>query len=154
MKIAIASDHAGFDLKERIGRFLKDRGHEVVDFGARSTESSDYPDFGGKAAEAVAQGEADRAVLICGTGIGMSIVANRFSGVRAALCHSVETAKVARLHNDANVLVLGQRILSGPAADEITATWLETKFEGGRHQRRLSKIESIGRIAARPAARK
>lgn len=142
MNIAIASDHAGLDLKREVARVLRELGHSVTDFGAHTNESVDYPDFGALAAEAVAGGKADRGVLICGTGIGMSIVANRFAGVRAALCHDPYTAAVSRRHNDANVLVLGQRVLGTDLALAILRAWLETAFEGGRHARRVAKLDA------------
>jgi ribose 5-phosphate isomerase B len=143
MKIAIASDHAGIDLKTLIIQLLKKLGHEVADFGVHNRDSVDYPDFGGPVAEQVSEGKVDRGVLICGTGVGMSIVANKFSRVRAALCGDPLTAKVSRLHNDANILVLGQRVLDDDKAIEITKIWFETGFEGGRHERRLNKINEI-----------
>ncbi|WP_028840930.1 ribose 5-phosphate isomerase B [Thermodesulfobacterium hveragerdense] len=143
MKIAIASDHAGYFLKEKIKDFLAKEGHEVVDVGCYSHVAVDYPEYGVKAVEKVLQGEVERGILICGTGIGMSIVANRFSGIRAALCHEPFSAKMARLHNDANVLVLGGRMIGDGMAVEIVKTFLETPFEGGRHERRLELIEKL-----------
>ncbi len=143
MKIGIASDHAGFEFKQRIQRLLLDGGHALTDFGTHDTESVDYPDVGIPAAEAVSKGQLDRAVLICASGIGMSIVANKIPGVRAALCHDLFTATASRQHNDANVLVLGQRVVPAEAVAEIVNVWIETPFEGGRHQRRLSKIGAV-----------
>jgi ribose 5-phosphate isomerase B len=143
MKIAIGSDHAGFELKEKIKGLLTELGHEVLDLGCHSTDSVDYPVYGAKVAQAVAQGEAERGVLICGTGLGMSMVANRFPGVRAALCHELFTTRMARLHNDANVLVLGGRVLGDVLALEMVKVFLETPFEGGRHERRVKMIENI-----------
>jgi len=143
MKIAIGSDHAGFKLKEKIKGLLTELGHEVLDLGCHSTDSVDYPVYGAKVAQAVAQGEAERGVLICGTGLGMSMVANRFPGVRAALCHELFTTRMARLHNDANVLVLGGRVLGDVLALEMVKVFLETPFEGGRHERRVKMIENI-----------
>jgi len=139
MKIALASDHAGFELKEALKEFLSS--HEVVDFGTFSSESVDYPDFGFKAAEAVASGVCERGILICGSGIGMSITANKVNGIRAALCVSTEFAKLSRNHNDANILVLPGRFVSRHFAGEIIGVWLSEKFEGGRHQRRIEKIK-------------
>jgi ribose 5-phosphate isomerase B len=151
MKIAIASDHAGVDLKTEVVKLLRERKHEVEDFGVHNRDSVDYPDYGIPVAEAVSQGKTERGILICGTGIGMSIVANKFRGVRAALCYDPFTAKVSRLHNDANVLVLGQRVLENSKAVEIVDVWLGTGFEGGRHERRLKKIEEVeGRLNNRP----
>ena len=141
MKIAIGADHGGFELKQEVVAFLRTvKDVEVSDLGTTSKESVDYPDFGKKVAEAVTNGTADRGILICGTGIGMSITANRFPKVRAALCHDHFTAQMSRLHNDANILVLGERVIGKGVALEIVKTWLETEFEGGRHQLRLSKI--------------
>ncbi len=143
MRIAIGSDHAGFGLKEELKRLLYEMGHECIDFGPASDESVDYPDFGEKVAEAVSLKRADRGILICGTGIGMSIVANKFPDIRASLCNDLYTAKFSRLHNDANILVIGGRIVGMDLAKEILKTWMTTEFEGGRHLRRLQKIKSI-----------
>ena len=144
MKLAIGADHGGFELKKEIADFLKKIANiDVVDFGTAGPESVDYPDYGRKVSEAVAKGSADRGILICGTGIGMSIVANRFPQVRAALCHDNFTARMSRLHNDANVLVMGERVIGRGVALDIVKTWLETEFEGSRHQRRLEKIKEI-----------
>ena len=143
MNIAIASDHAGVDLKTQIIQLLKELQYEVSDFGAHNRDSSDYPDYGIPVAESVSEGKVPRGILICGTGIGMSIVANKFPRVRAALCYDPFTAKIGRLHNDSNILVLGQRVLETQKALEITRIWLETEFEGGRHKRRLKKIAEI-----------
>jgi ribose 5-phosphate isomerase B len=142
-KIAIASDHAGLDLKDKIVKFLQEAGQSVSDFGTHNRDSVDYPDYGIPVAQAVSEGKIERGILICGTGIGMSIVANKFPGVRAALCYDPFTAKVSRLHNDANVLVLGERVLEEKTALEIVRLWLTTEFDGGRHARRLAKIEEI-----------
>lgn len=141
MKIAIASDHAGFELKEKIKKYLED--HEIQDFGAISTDSIDYPQTGFPAAKAVASQKCDRGILICGSGIGMSIVGNKVDGIRAALCHTKEFAELSRKHNDANVLVLSGRFISHYLAEEIIDVWLKTKFEGGRHQRRIELITKI-----------
>ena len=144
MKLAIGSDHGGFELKEEILKFLKTIANiTVIDFGASGRDSVDYPDFGRKVAEAVSAGDVDRGILICGTGIGMSIVANRYPKVRAALCHDHFTAQMSRLHNDANVLVMGERVIGRGVACDIVKTWLDTEFEGGRHQTRLDKIRQL-----------
>lgn len=143
MKIAIASDHAGRELKEEITTLLKEKGMEVVDYGVDNPESVDYPDYGIKVARAVSKGLAERGILSCGTGIGMSIVANKFPDVRAALCNDMYTARMSRLHNDANILVLGGRTLEKEIALLMVDAWLKTGFEGGRHQRRLDKIKDL-----------
>ncbi|MBI4715453.1 MAG: ribose 5-phosphate isomerase B [Nitrospirae bacterium] len=143
MKIAIASDHAGLDLKEEIVAFCRGKGLEVLDFGVENHDSVDYPDYGIKVAEAVSGGKVDRGILVCGTGIGMSIVANKFPNVRAALCHNVFTSRMSRLHNDANVLVLAGRVQEPEVAQVMVEAWLKTPFEGGRHQRRLDKIREL-----------
>jgi len=145
MKIAIGSDHAGFELKEIISQLLKEMGHEVIDMGTVSNSSVDYPDFAETVSKAVSEGSVDRGVLICGTGIGMSIVANKFKNVRAALCNDLFTAKMSRLHNDANVLAIGGRIVGKDLAKEIVNIWINTPFEGGRHLKRLEKINLIER---------
>lgn len=142
-KIIIGSDHAGFPLKESLKPFLEGSGLIVSDVGTFSDQAADYPDFGKKVAEAVSTGLYKRGIAICGSGIGMSIVANRFPGVRAALCLDAETARLARLHNDANILVLAGRKTDPKIAEDIVKTWLETDFEGGRHQRRLDKITEL-----------
>jgi ribose 5-phosphate isomerase B len=144
MKLAIGCDHGGWELKQEILAFLKNIANiQVADFGPAGKDSVDYPDFGAKVSEAVSKGTMDRGILICGTGIGMSIVANRFPGVRAALCHDHFTAQMSREHNDANVLVMGERVIGKGVAMEIVKTWLDTGFAGGRHQKRLDKITSI-----------
>ncbi|MBF0318844.1 MAG: ribose 5-phosphate isomerase B [Nitrospirae bacterium] len=143
MVVAIGCDHAGVELKRQISWLLKGEGIEVMDVGTNSAESVDYPDYGAVAAEAVSNGQADAAVLICGTGIGMSIVANKFKNVRAALCRDVYTAKMSREHNDANVLVIGSRVTPGELTEDILKAWLHTKYEGGRHDERLKKISMI-----------
>lgn len=141
--IVIASDHAGYFLKEKIKEFLQKENYQVIDVGCFSPESVDYPEYGAKAIEKILNKEADFGILICGTGLGMSIVANRFSGIRAALCHEPFSAKMARLHNNANVLVLGGRIIGDGIAIEIVKTFFETPFEGGRHERRINLIEKL-----------
>ncbi len=143
MKIAIGSDHAGFDLKTDIIALLKEMGFECVDFGTNGPQSVDYPDFGEMVSITVSKGEIDRGILICGTGIGMSIVANKFPNIRASLCNDLFTAKMSRLHNDANILVIGGRIVGKDLAREIVRVWLTTEFEGGRHLMRLEKIKRI-----------
>ncbi len=141
MKLAIGADHGGVELKLEIVKFLQTiKDLEVSDFGTTTTDPVDYPDYGKKVSEAVSNGSMDRGILICGTGIGMSIVANRFPRVRAALCHDNFTARMSRLHNDANVLTLGGRVIGRGVALDIVKAWLETEFEGGRHQLRLNKI--------------
>jgi ribose 5-phosphate isomerase B len=141
MKIAIGSDHAGFEYKERIKQFLGDLGHEVEDFGTNSEEPVDYPLFIRPVALAVASGKAERGVVLGGSGNGEAMVANRIKGVRCALCWNVESARLARQHNDANVISLGQRMISEEVALEIVRTWLDTPFEGGRHVRRIQLID-------------
>ncbi len=142
MKIAIGSDHAGFELKEQIKAFLDARGTVWEDFGADSEDAVDYPDTAFPLAQAVVQGKFDLGILVCGTGIGMSIAANKVRGIRAALCLTPKMAEMARRHNDANILTLGGRILSPKAAMDIVETWLSTAFEGDRHARRVGKILS------------
>ncbi|MBC7082975.1 MAG: ribose 5-phosphate isomerase B [Firmicutes bacterium] len=140
MRVAIGSDHAGFEMKESLKEYVKSLGHEVEDFGAPSSDPVDYPDIGYRVAKDVASGQFERGVLICGTGIGMSIVANKVPGVRAALAGDVESARLAREHNDANVLTLGARLIRLELAREIVRIFLETGFAGGRHARRVEKI--------------
>ena len=147
MKIALGADHAGFELKEKIKAFLTEEGHEVLDLGCFSKESVDYPIYGVKVARALLKGEAERGVLVCGTGLGMSMVANRFPGIRAALCHEPFTARMSRLHNDANILVLGGRVIGDVLALEMVKVFLETPFEGGRHQRRINQIDELTKEA-------
>lgn len=142
-KIAIASDHGGTELKQDLKTFLKEMAYEVVDMGTNGNESVDYPDYGIPAARKVSNGEIEKAILICGTGIGMSIVANKFPNVRAALVSDVYSARMAKEHNDANILVLGGRITGKGLAREMVSAWLEARFEGGRHQKRLDKIREI-----------
>jgi ribose 5-phosphate isomerase B len=146
MRLAIGADHGGFDLKQEIIRYLLTVDKvEVTDYGTKTNESVDYPDFGKLVAEAVSNGTADRGILICGTGIGMSITANRYPDVRAALCHDHFTARMSREHNDANVLVMGERVIGRGVALEIVETWLCTVFAAGRHQVRIDKIRKLGR---------
>ncbi len=143
MKIAVGCDHAGLEMKNKILPLLKDLDIAWEDYGTKSEDSCDYPDFGQKVSEEVSKGSVERGVLICGSGIGMSIVANKFPGVRAALCNEEYSAKMSRLHNDANVLVIAGRIIDADLARKIIKVWFETEFEGGRHQRRLDKIAEI-----------
>lgn len=144
-KIAIGSDHAGFELKENIKTVLSDLGYEVTDFGTNSTDSVDYPLIAKSLASHVAGKNPPRGILICGTGIGMSIAANKVKGIIAALCSDVESAKLSRQHNNSNVLTLGGRTTDISLAKEIVKTWLETAFEGGRHQRRVQEIRDLER---------
>lgn len=139
-KIIIGSDHAGYPLKEGLKPFLKEMGLVVTDVGTDSDRPADYPDFAARVAEAVSTGVFPRGILICGSGVGMSITANRFPGVRAALCLDEETARMSRQHNDANILVLAGRKTDTGTARSITQVWLATPFEGGRHQKRLDKL--------------
>ncbi len=150
MKIAVASDHRGYHVKGRILELLRTLGHEAADFGPPEPEHVDYPDFAAKVARAVAAGEVERGILICGTGVGMCIVANKFDGVRAAPCHDDLTAEMSRLHNDANVLCLSADLLGDRLVNRMVEIWLATKFEGGRHARRLAKITDIERHKADP----
>ncbi|MFW5999454.1 MAG: ribose 5-phosphate isomerase B [Halanaerobiaceae bacterium] len=143
MKIALGSDHAGYELKEEVKKLLENAGMEFKDMGTDSSESVDYPDFASRVAGAVASGQFERGILICGTGIGMSIAANKVKGIRAALCHDVYSAQVTREHNDSNVLTLGARIVGVDLALKIISTWLAADFNGGRHGRRVDKIISI-----------
>ena len=140
-RIVIASDHAGFPLKERVKKFLISSGLTVDDLGTHDEQSVDYPDYGSLAAAEVSAGRAKRGILICGTGIGMSIVANRYPRVRAALCMSIEMARLAREHNDANIVVLAGRLLAPEVALEIVNTWLTVEFQAGRHLFRIEKID-------------
>ena len=143
MKLAIGADHAGYMLKEQIKEYLKSRDIDFKDVGTFKIESCDYPEFAYKVGQAVANGEADLGILICGTGIGMSITANKIKGIRAALVHDEQTAKLSRQHNNANVLCMGGRILTEEQARQIVDVWLNTSFEGGRHERRLKLISQL-----------
>ena len=140
-EILIASDHAGFEMKEKLEAKLKQMGFAVKDYGTNSSDSTDYADFAHPLAKAVSEGKAKRGILLCGTGLGMSYVANRYPRVRAAVVWSPEIAELSRSHNDANVLVLPSRFVSDAEATKILETWLNTPFEGGRHERRVIKIE-------------
>jgi ribose 5-phosphate isomerase B len=150
MKIAVASDHAGFELKRGIIAFLKEKGLACRDFGCGPGETVDYVDYGALAMEGMLSGGCDRAILFCGTGIGMAIVANKFKGIRAAVCWDPFTARVSRSHNDSNCLSLGGRTLSLEEGIGIVRVWLETPFEGGRHERRVKKILEIEKKNFKP----
>ena len=141
MKIAMGSDHGGYALKEHLKAYLTEKGHQVEDFGCHGTESCDYPDFGRAAAEAVASGECDRGIVVCTTGIGISIAANKVKGIRCALCSEPLSAEMTRRHNDANMLAMGGGMIGNNMADRILDAFHNTEFEGGRHQRRVDKIE-------------
>lgn len=143
MKIAIGSDHGGFNLKAVIVDYVKSLGHEVKDFGTYSEESCDYPDVAHAVAKEVASEKYDRGILICGTGIGIGIAANKVPGIRAALCHDTFSAHASIEHNNANILTMGERIIGQGLAKDIVRIWLESEFEGGRHQRRIDKIEAV-----------
>lgn len=143
MKIAVASEHQGFRAKDRILSQVRELNHEAIDFGPSSEEMCDYPDFAAKAARAVSSGAVDRAILIGGTGIGMNIVANKFPGIRAALCHDDLSAQVSRSHNDSNVLCLSVNLIGDDVTLRLIKIWLETPFEGGRHARRVAKISEL-----------
>lgn len=141
IKIAIGSDHGGFILKGQIMEYLKEKGYEVTDCGTYSTESCDYPVYAKAVAKLVSDKEAEKGILVCGSGIGVSIAANKVKGIRAALCHEPYSAMLSRLHNDANILCLGERITGRDLALDIVNRWLNTEYEGGRHQRRLDLLE-------------
>jgi len=143
VRVAVAADHAGYRLKEEIVDFLRQSGIEYRDFGTHSPEPVDYPDFALAVARAVQSGEFDRGIIVCGTGIGVSISANKVPGIRAALCHDTFSARASREHNDANVLTLGERVIGPGLARDIVATWLMAEFQGGRHARRVQKIADI-----------
>ncbi len=143
MRIAIASDHRGYHLKEKLASLLQSKGHEVIDEGTSITESVDYPDFAALVARKVSDQSAERGILICGTGIGMAVTANKFPGVRAAPCTDEVTAEISRRHNDLNVLCLSADMLSPRSVERMVDLWLKTEFEGGRHSRRVEKIHEI-----------
>jgi ribose 5-phosphate isomerase B len=153
-RIAIGSDHAGFPVKETIRKYLESEGYAVSDLGTSSEESVDYPDYGKAVGERVVSKQADLGVAVCGTGIGISIAANKVPGIRAALAHDLNTARLAREHNDANVLALGGRVVTGDAAIEMVQVFLTTPYLGGRHQRRLDKITAIEKEERGAAARR
>ena len=143
MKIALGSDHAGFELKQAIKPVLEAEGHEVLDVGTDSEESVDYPVYASKAAHLVADGSAERGIVVCGSGVGVSIVANKVHGIRAVNAHDPDEAEMSRRHNDANVLALAGRRLTEPEAEEIMSRFLGTEFEGGRHERRVEEISAV-----------
>ncbi len=143
MKLIIGSDHAGFPLKTQVKTLLENMGHTMEDVGCHSEDSVDYPVYGKAVATGVASGEFLKGILICGSGLGMSMIANRFTGVRAALCNDLYSAVLSRLHNDSNLLVMGGRLIGSDLASEIVKTWLETEFDGGRHQRRIEQLDEI-----------
>ncbi|MDU2024720.1 MAG: ribose 5-phosphate isomerase B [Finegoldia magna] len=143
MKIAIAADHGGFELKDSMVEYIKSLGNEVMDLGTNSADSVDYPDYAKKVCEEIQQGNSDLGILICGTGIGMSLAANKFEGIRAACVSDVYSAKMSRNHNNANVLCIGARVIGDEVAKLIIKTFLENEFEAGRHQRRVDKIMAI-----------
>ncbi|HEY4363879.1 MAG TPA: ribose 5-phosphate isomerase B [Bryobacteraceae bacterium] len=143
MKIALGADHAAFPLKNHLRDALRQDGHEVIDFGTDSADSTDYPDYAKPVAQSVASGAADRGILVCTTGMGMCIAANKVHGVRAALAMNADEVRLTRLHNNANVLTLGAKYTDDAAADELVRLFLETPFEGGRHQRRVDKIMAM-----------
>jgi len=143
MKIAFGCDHGGYDLKEDVIEFLKSRGIEILDLGTYSTASVDYPDYGKAVGEAVQSKEADLGIVICGTGIGISLAANKVEGIRAAVVSDTFSARMARMHNNANVLAFGARVVGKGLAIDLVKSWLDTSFEGGRHERRVDKIMAI-----------
>ncbi len=140
-KVVIGSDHGGFEYKEEIKKFLLEKGYKIIDVGTNSKESCDYPVFAKEAVQKIINGEADRGILICGTGIGMSITANKFKGIRAALCGDTFSARATRAHNNSNILCLGERVIGLGLAIDIVNIWLNTEYEGGRHQKRIDMIE-------------
>lgn len=152
MKIAVGADHAGFRLKDDLSAVLRTGGHDVIDLGTASEQSIDYPDFAAAVAGAVARGEAERGLLVCGTGIGMAMAAGKVPGIRAANCNDLYTARLARAHNDANVLTLGSRVVAPALAGEIVSVFLATAFEGGRHQRRVEKVNGLDRGQGTPSS--
>ena len=141
MKIAIASDHGGFKLKNEIYKYLKEKDYNIIDFGTNSADSCDYPFFASKVCEAILRNDFDKGILICGTGIGMSICANRFKGIRAACVSDTYSAKMTRLHNNSNVLCMGERVVGSGLAKEIVNIWLQTDYEGGRHEKRVQMLD-------------
>ena len=143
MKIGIGNDHSAVEMKFAIKKYLEEMGHEVVNYGTDSTESCDYPVYGEKVGRAVASGEVERGILICGTGLGISLAANKVKGVRAAVCSEPFTAKMSRAHNNCNILAFGARVVGAELAKMIVETWLDTEFEGGRHQRRVDMLMDI-----------
>ena len=145
LRIAIGSDHAGFNLKQRLASDLTDLGHKVIDLGSHSTDRVDYPDYGEAVGRAVVSGDADTGVCVCGSGIGIAMAANKVGGVRAVTVHDAITARLAREHNDANVICFGKRLIAEEVATEALRAWLDAEFEGGRHVGRVAKLDAIGR---------
>ena len=145
MKIAIGNDHPALELKRHIARYLEEQGHEVVNFGTDTPESTDYPIYAARVAKAVVSGQCDKGVLICGTGLGISIAANKVEGVRCAVCSEPVSAELARQHNDANIIAFGARVIGPVMAEKIVDVFLNTEFQGGRHQRRVDMIMKLGR---------
>ena len=143
MKIAIASDHAGFHLKQTLGAHMRERGLEVVDLGTHVAERCDYPDYAARVARAIVDGDCGLGLLVCGTGVGMSMSANRFAGIRAAVVSDTFSARATRQHNDCNVLCLGERVVGTGLAQDIIDAWLDAEFEGGRHAMRVEKLEAL-----------
>lgn len=143
MKLGIGSDHGGYELKEYVKEYLSERKIEFIDYGTNSSDSVDYPDYGKRVSEAVVKGEVDRAIVICGTGIGISIACNKVKGIRCALCSDTYSARMSIEHNNANILALGGRVVGKDLAIEIIDTWLKAQFAGGRHERRVNKISEI-----------
>jgi len=143
MKLIIGNDHAGFTLKNKVKTLVEKMGHTVEDVGCHSEDSVDYPIYGKAVSASVSEGRFSKGILICGSGLGMSMIANRFTGVRAALCNDVFSAALSRRHNDANLLVMGGRLIGGDLAEEIVRTWLSTEFDGGRHQDRIVQLDEI-----------
>lgn len=145
MKIAIGNDHTALEMKGEIKKFLEEKGYEVIDYGTNSTESCDYPVYGEKVANAVAAGEADLGIAICGTGVGISLACNKVKGIRCCVCSEPYTAKLSRMHNNSNVLAFGARVIGAEMAKMITEEWLSAEYEGGRHQRRVDQVMDIER---------
>ena len=143
MKISIGSDHAGYDVKQKITKFLLNKGYDIDDIGCDSNDSVDYPEFGHQVGKNIVSRISDKGIVVCGSGIGISIAANKIKGIRAALCFTKEHAKMSRLHNDSNILAVGARMNGGDNILDIVDIWLNTDFEGGRHQRRVDKIENL-----------
>jgi ribose 5-phosphate isomerase B len=143
MKISVGTDHRGLEQKKMVAQIAEELGHEVIDLGTNSTESCDYPDIAKLLGKSVASGATDRGILICGTGIGMSIAANKVKGVRAAVCNNTDQARLSRQHNDANVLSIPGDSFEEPSVRELVSTWLVTEFEGGRHERRVNKVKQM-----------
>ncbi len=141
--IALGCDHGGFDLKNKIAEFLKNSGYEISDYGIYENKSVDYPDIAAKVCGSILSGECDRGILVCGTGIGMSIAANKYKGIRAAVCGDIYSAKMTKIHNNANVITLGARVIGEDTAKEIITAWLTAEYEGGRHDNRLKKIADL-----------